>query len=75
MTTKTTLEYCIAHGHQQFFLGEVWDYDCFEAPVSLGEALHCPLCHADHEDNPANSPEVLFPHACSPAGIVCDALS
>jgi hypothetical protein len=47
---ETTLEYCIAHGHQDFFLGYVETDD----DEQLGDvALHCPACHTEHLDNPS----------------------
>lgn len=62
MKRRTTREFCPTHGHQEFFLGAVWDLDTDEYCC---EALHCPHCWPDHEDNPANSGEVLWPNACS----------
>lgn len=46
------LDYCIRHGSQEFFLGDV-----FRNGEYLGEAIHCPHCFPNHPDNPANAHE------------------
>ena len=45
--SETKSEYCIEHGYQEFFLGEVWEYEEY-----FGTSLHCPHCFPDHPDNP-----------------------
>jgi len=49
MNQKIVQEYCVKHGTQDFFLGEVWN----SSLEYCGEALHCPCCFPEHPDNPA----------------------
>lgn len=40
--SRTISEYCIKHGHQEFFeADDPWNY---------GPLLHCPECYPDHPD-------------------------
>ena len=50
---KTTPDYCVRHGHQDFFLGFTHD----QKGNYTGEAIHCPKCFPDHLDNPTNQPK------------------
>lgn len=47
-------EWCVKHGYLTHFVGLVRDEDGGDADV--GEALHCPICHPNHRDNPACPP-------------------
>ena len=45
---ETTQDWCMRHGHADFFFGYVED----DKGEIVGEAIHCPYCFSEHPDNP-----------------------